>query len=174
MESTLAIRPPIFTVFPSALILSAIAAPPERPPRIEPPGGHPPAIEWSDGTIGAEACSRCHAEQYADWLTTPHARAFESLGPAEREDPACVGCHSTSARPAGHGVQCESCHGPGADYYPDFVMRDSQLAKALGLRAGGDEATCRRCHTPDTPSIEPFVYERAILKVSHRPRGPSS
>lgn len=152
------VRAPLSALFAAALSLTP-----------EPPGGRAPADQWDDSVIGAAACGSCHQDQYRDWLATPHARAWSVLGPAEREDPRCVGCHTTSDRPGARGVQCESCHGPGADYWPDFVMRDRPLAGALGLKKGDSAAVCARCHTPDTPAILPFDIRRALPRVRHQP-----
>lgn len=141
-----------------------------------PPGGRTDATQWDDGVIGAQACGVCHAREYADWLATPHAQAYDSLSPADREDPACLTCHSTGRQLAQQAVQCESCHGAGADYWPDFVMRDPHLAGALGMRSGADIAVCSRCHTPETPSILPFDFKRVLPLVDHGKRqrgGPS-
>lgn len=136
----------------------------------EPPGGRADATRWDDGVIGAAACGACHQAEYRDWLATPHARTWDVLGPADREDPRCTGCHTTSTRDGGHGVQCESCHGPGADYWPGYVMRDVKLAEALGLRRGDSVSMCSRCHTPETPSILPFRYKKALPLVNHGKR----
>ena len=120
-----------------------------------------------EGYIGARACAQCHQEEYRDWLSTPHATAADLL-PADRlDDPACTSCHSTGSEPHLRQVQCESCHGPGHDYWPDYVMRDPFLARALGMTAADDPAVCSRCHTPDTPSIEPFDFRRSLPLVSH-------
>ena len=138
-----------------------------------PPGGRVDATVWDDGLVGAEACGACHAAQYADWQTTAHAHAYDTLSEADRLDPKCNGCHATAPRPGLEGVQCESCHGAGVHYWPDFVMRDKPLATALGLRPGNEPATCGRCHTDASPSILPFDFKRALPLVDHRPPGAS-
>lgn len=132
-----------------------------------PPGGRAHATDFDEGWIGADACGVCHAAEYADWLASPHAGAFEALAAAEQNDPRCLTCHSTGREPALRGVQCESCHGPGRDYWPGFVMRDRELAKALGMRKGGTIETCARCHQRDTPAIRPFHYKDALPLVNH-------
>ena len=136
----------------------------------EPPGGDVPASAWDDRMIGAAACRTCHEREYQDWLGSPHARAWEMLEPADRADPRCLGCHTTANRDGHRGVQCESCHGGARDWWPDFVMRDPHLARALGMRSGAEAGTCARCHTPETPSIEPFDLKRALPRVDHGKR----
>ncbi|MCA9540182.1 MAG: cytochrome c family protein, partial [Myxococcales bacterium] len=74
--------------------------------------------------IGVRQCKSCHEQAYKQWKQTPHARAAERLGPAERRDPRCTACHSTAVDDGLEGVQCEACHGPGRYYWPDAVMRD--------------------------------------------------
>jgi hypothetical protein len=126
-----------------------------------------PATQWDVGLMGVQACRICHETEYQDWAATPHARAFEVLGPAQQADPKCMGCHSTGDRPHLAGVQCESCHGPGLHYWPGFVMRDLFLARALGLRKAGDPSVCGRCHTKDAPSIQGFDLPRDLQRVNH-------
>ena len=117
--------------------------------------------------VGARRCKTCHPAEYAHWKTTEHARAAKRLSAAERRDPRCAGCHSTSAANGLEGVQCESCHGPGRYYWPEHVMKDAALAKAVGLTAGDKKGTCVSCHTADTASVEPFNFTAALRAVRH-------
>jgi hypothetical protein len=105
--------------------------------------------------VGAEACGACHADILAAWRTTAHARAGEAqVGAIRAGAPSCRSCHATgdglSARRP--GVGCEACHGGGAAYARDDVMRDPHLSRLLGLRRPkpGDEAPCQRCHRTRT------------------------
>lgn len=123
--------------------------------------------------MGAQACRVCHEEQYQDWLATPHADAFEMLSPEAKTDPACIGCHSTGISEGFQGVQCESCHGAGTDYWPGYVMRDPFLARALGMTDATNPQTCGRCHTSDTPSVRGFDLQRDLHKVNHSSRAKS-
>lgn len=121
------------------------------------------AEEW----VGATRCKTCHAAQHAQWLKTPHARAHHVLDAGQRRDRRCTACHSTAAQRGLHGVQCESCHGAGGHYWPAAVMQDRNLARAVGLKRGLEEAICNRCHTPDVPTTVPFDYSKALPKVRH-------
>lgn len=119
--------------------------------------------------VGAERCKSCHEAEYAAWEKDPHAQAFEVLSPAEKRDPRCLSCHTavpsdTSA--ALVGVQCESCHGAGRHYTPDYVMRDAELASALGLIAKVDATSCTRCHNDTVPALQPFDFaaKRPLIK----------
>lgn len=119
--------------------------------------------------IGADRCRACHAEEYASWQKTPHARAFEVLSPRDRADPRCLSCHTTVPDDLSAGlvgVQCESCHGPGRHYSIDYVMRDAELSAALSLRKV-DASTCSRCHTDSSPALAPFVYQDKLPLIRH-------
>ncbi len=118
--------------------------------------------------LGARRCKACHQTQYAQWKATAHARAAHSLSVAERRDPKCAACHSTSAADGLEGVQCESCHGAGEHYWPEYVMRDVGLARAVGLTSGKERVTCSRCHTADSPRLRVFDFAAALKKVVHR------
>ena len=127
----------------------------------------------ADDHIGAEQCASCHPAAYAQWKSTPHAQASAVLGPDERRDARCTGCHATSAESGLWGVQCESCHGPGRHYWPEFIMRDVELARAAGLQSGADGSMCRGCHTADAPRIVPFDLAAALDRVRHSPVSPT-
>ncbi len=123
--------------------------------------------------VGAEVCGSCHADIYKKWRKTAHAQATDTLG-KKAKLASCLGCHSTGEAPAGkvafEGVQCESCHGPGAGYSPDDVMRNPTLVRALGLRdLAGDKqvaALCMSCHRSST-RIEPFDVAEGWQQIEH-------
>jgi len=110
--------------------------------------------------IGSELCGTCHPAELAGWQRTAHARAAEVLGARPRAR--CLACHGTGDAPAGRAaaleVGCEACHGAGAHYAEDDIMRDPLLARALGLR---DAATaCAGCHRgTGTRLSEPALTE---------------
>ncbi len=122
-----------------------------------PPAAAQPAPE-APLFVGVKGCQTCHAvshrDHYHDWLATKHARAFSALKGKERNDPACLRCHTTGhggqwAPGVGaddlQGVQCEACHGPGSLYRPQAVMKDHKAARDAGLQVPTRE-TCLRCH----------------------------
>lgn len=133
-----------------------------------------PASTRADRTdfVGAKACAKCHPTQYASWSRTAHARATATLG--KRTQRRCLGCHSTGDAPAGRayfpGVQCEACHGPGAGYHPDDVMRNRSLSRMLGLRDLSTPqkraAVCNACHLAQT-RLKPFDAAAAYQKIKH-------
>ncbi|HQR32211.1 MAG TPA: multiheme c-type cytochrome [Blastocatellia bacterium] len=78
--------------------------------------------------VTSEACAKCHKPEYETWQKSRHSRAFAALETKQRTyDAACIGCHSLGfQKPGGFvnikatqhlaNVQCESCHGPGAEH----------------------------------------------------------
>jgi hypothetical protein len=97
--------------------------------------------------IGAEKCKMCHKVQHGSWLETKHAKATETAkASTERTfEDSCLQCHATNADEAMAGVQCEMCHGAGADYKKMSIMKDPEQAKAAGLVIPSQE-TCDGCH----------------------------
>ena len=120
--------------------------------------------------IGAEKCGSCHPDTYAQWRVSVHGKAEQRLPLAQRRDPRCTSCHSPQARDGFSGVQCESCHGAGANYWPAAVMKDKQLAEAAGLRKGNEEFMCRQCHRDENTKGIPFHFSSALEKILHRPK----
>ncbi|MFV2071583.1 MAG: multiheme c-type cytochrome [Thermoanaerobaculales bacterium] len=100
--------------------------------------------------VGAAKCKMCHKVQYASWEETVHAKATDNAkASTEREFSAdCLKCHATNADEAMAGVQCEACHGAGADYKKMSIMKDLEAATANGLVIPSQE-TCDGCHTGD-------------------------
>jgi YVTN family beta-propeller protein len=144
--------------------------------------------------IGASGCAECHGGpemgfQFSKWRMGPHARAYatlsspEGLAIAAREgvtgDPlesyACLRCHATGAGydaasysqgfDLRDGVQCESCHGAGADYSPEAVMADGAAAHAAGLRQPSKKV-CLECHE-QSHATTPLDYEAAVAQIAH-------
>lgn len=137
--------------------------------------------------VGARACAACHDGEegnylFSGWRLTGHANAWAVLsGPRGRRiaadegvagDPAragiCLGCHSTGAWSSmlgpgfdpTLGVQCESCHGPGADH---------ATAKTAAARpATPNQQICERCHTPGIHGTPPIAdWDEWLALVDH-------
>ena len=108
-----------------------------------------PAHEY----VGAKKCKMCHKKDgtFPSWECTPHASAWQNVDTlklAAEKTEECKGCHSTGVTKKAvllEGVQCEACHGPGADYKKKSIMEDLEAAKANGLLIP-DEKTCLGCH----------------------------
>ena len=116
--------------------------------------------------VGAKSCAACHPSAYARWRRGPHALAMERLSPAERQDARCTTCHAPEKAAGLDGVQCETCHGAGRYYAPEYVMRDHELSRLVGL-VDPNAATCRRCHDDSSPSLEPFDYAKKLEHIRH-------
>jgi hypothetical protein len=126
----------------------------------------PPAVRAAD-RVGPETCKACHPAAYEAWRVSPHARARDVLPERSRSDKRCLGCHAPDLDEGiSAGVSCEACHGPGRVYSAPYVMRDAELARAVGLADPG-EKTCAGCHTDSTPSLVRFEYARKLPLIQH-------
>jgi hypothetical protein len=119
--------------------------------------------------VGATKCKMCHKVQYNSWLETTHAKATEhAKASTDRAFAAdCLKCHATNSDEALAGVQCEACHGPGADYKKMSIMKDRDAAVANGLLVP-TQATCDQCHTGDDhASKKDFETEKTNNTAIH-------
>lgn len=149
--------------------------------------------------VGVKKCSMCHkseakGNQYGQWLSTNHAKAYERLASPEAQETAkrvglagnpqeaaqCLKCHETAYGVGGgllgdgfvasDGVQCESCHGAGGDYLSLSVMKDRANAIAAGLIIPTKE-TCVKCHNTESPNYKEFIFDESVKKIAHpRPK----
>lgn len=55
------------------------------------------------------------------------------------------------------GLDCEGCHGNGADYKAASVMKDRAAAVAAGLILPGPEF-CRKCHAKADAALLPRAH----------------
>jgi ribosomal protein L37AE/L43A len=117
--------------------------------------------------LGPESCKGCHADAYATWSTSKHARSTESLTREQRKDPRCTACHAPNLTEQRVGaVSCETCHGAGQYYVPAYVMKDPELARLVGLLDPG-ERSCRSCHDPSSPSLKAFDFTSKLKAMDH-------
>jgi hypothetical protein len=118
--------------------------------------------------VTSETCGACHKTEYAIWKQTLHAHAFAALETKQRVfDTSCVGCHSVGfqkqgfinikATPQFANVQCESCHGPGAEHV--------KLPAAGNYKTPAAPASCVVCH--DRENSPDFVFEKYWPVVAH-------
>jgi hypothetical protein len=107
-----------------------VAAPAPEPAAVPAQGPLPPPATISGerltpgraatyGKVGDAKCRMCHKLQHDSWSASPHARK---------------------------GLDCEGCHGGGADFTK--VMRDRTAAIAAGLVLPKKEF-CQGCHKKD-------------------------
>jgi hypothetical protein len=108
--------------------VKAAPVPPQAPtakgatasPKPAPAAGETlPALVAKHGKVGDAKCRMCHKLQHDSWSASPHAAK---------------------------GLDCEGCHGGGADFVK--VMRDRTAALAAGLMLPKPEF-CKRCHKSD-------------------------
>jgi hypothetical protein len=125
--------------------------------------------------VGVKKCKMCHKKDgiHPSWAETKHAKAWETLKPEDRKNKKCIACHSTGTTAKGvllEGIQCEACHGAGADYKKKSIMSDHKKAMANGLLMP-DEKTCLKCHNEDIPKEfqpkEKFDYKKMKTNGIH-------
>ncbi len=136
------------------------------------------AADW----VGVQTCKACHPQAVAAWEAGPHAHAASSLTDAQRRDSSCTRCHApdlplepiaeqAGARPPTPeqraGITCESCHGAGQYYSAAYVMRDAELARAVGLVDPPGERSCRACHAAGSPGLQPFDFAARVKLIDH-------
>lgn len=125
-----------------------------------------PLVAAASERVGPETCKACHPSAYASWRESAHARALDDLPERSRKDRRCLSCHDPDADAGLAAVTCETCHGAGQAYSAWYVMRDPELARAVGLLDPG-ERTCLGCHTESTPSLRRFEYGRKLALIAH-------
>ena len=133
-----------------------------------------------DHFVGIEVCQRCHMPEYAQWMTTGHAAAWQTLVDAKKEStPECISCHVVGYKQAGGfqtsddavklgNVQCENCHGMGTQH---------EAMPAAPQKV--TEATCRTCHNATTSPLfdfavfQPHVVHRTPANLPPLPVNPA-
>jgi hypothetical protein len=111
-------------------------------------------------------CGNCHVGEQADWVQTKHASAWEDLQGSPSFGGSCAGagCHSVNWRgnqdgPANvgydavqdstyHGVQCESCHGPGFDHVQNPSVNANRPLASINVTDDPalEDRSCSGCH----------------------------
>lgn len=135
------------------------------------PGLDAEFVGYSDVATGQTVCGNCHITKQRTWEATAHAGAWETLQGSGAAQGFCAQCHTVSgfgnladdstgyfavsdnAKPFYQDVQCESCHGPGADHVaaPDNLHPLTTIAADTGATVG-----CAACHSG---AHHPFVEE---------------
>jgi len=132
-----------------------------------------PGVHATAKFTGSEACSACHAQDYAVWQKSGHARAFNALLARESDaDPNCIACHTigfgaeSGYRRALAGkrlthVGCEACHGPGSTHVEQRTLGKEPVFKFRPLAA----ADCTTCHHGEFS--RPFNWDEFWPPVAH-------
>jgi len=123
---------------------------------------------WGYGSNGA--CGLCHTSELAQWKTTEHAHALDTLKKSGHDrDPACLGCHTTGYLQRGgtrfvetavkqfSDVGCESCHGAS-------VLHVRSIDKKKGTSRKVEPRVCFGCHTPDQ-NLGTLDYATALPSI---------
>ncbi len=154
-------RPSVHRLLLAVQLLAAAAAPTLAA------GADMSAARTGGGSkVGPETCKACHPAAYDVWRNGPHARSLDGLPAQNRNDPRCLSCHSPDAEDGLSAVTCESCHGPGRIYSAPYVMRDAELARAVGL-VDPVERSCLACHGESAPSLVRFEYAKKLPLIDH-------
>lgn len=117
--------------------------------------------------VGPESCKACHPDAYAAWRQSKHARALESLSEQQRRDVRCLSCHAPNLQDRRvESISCETCHGGGQYYAAQYVMKDPELVRLVGL-LDPSEKGCRSCHDASSPSLKPFDFVEKLKLIDH-------
>lgn len=149
----------LLTLLVSTCVLMAVGGMNGCPGFPLPPGG--PSIGGTSEYVGADVCRGCHRDVHETWSMSPHASAFEALVAAGAQlNTSCFPCHTTAygeggfvsafATPKFGGVQCESCHGPGARHVG--TRNPADINRIPGT------SVCAECHTgPAQPNYDEWI-----------------
>lgn len=133
---------------------------------------HPHRMNDNPLWAGSDTCAACHRAEHAQWASTAHANAWQTLVAVTREmDTSCYACHATGVgleagptAPSEVGpfrdVQCEACHGPAKAHVQD--PKGHVPARDPGVQA------CRTCHDGVQDGGR-FDYDTYRPKIVHQP-----
>jgi hypothetical protein len=152
----------IMVALTSSVLVVSIAARTPNPQQILP------------SYVSAGACKACHADEYAAWSKTKHSMALSRLSAEDKESGKCIKCHVTGSpdmiaaegsTPGHENVQCEACHGPGSAHLDAAKAGNAKQVKTVPIT----EATCTRCHSPESPHYKYFSFDG--MKSLVHPKG---
>ena len=155
--------------------------------------------------VGVATCKMCHkgqskGNQFEIWEASKHAKAIDGLKTEQAlkiakekgltvppsEAPECVKCHTAGFGVDAsmfeakfdklQGVQCEACHGAGADYKTLTIMKDRAKSIENGMNPilvsdGTAQKQCLKCHNSESPVFKGFNFQEYWDKIKHpRPK----
>lgn len=122
----------------------------------------------ADATLSGEACSKCHATEYAEWIGTPHADTGTAPADliAEWGSSSCYGCHLTEgylatwdasdygaqtfANGMAHAVTCGACHDAHDNHTTKMLRAQSTVTlpnpSGATITGWGKGLSCANCH----------------------------
>jgi len=127
----------------------------------------PYQIYGDEDFIGSERCKICHKEEYEIFAKTAHKDTSKSLDKNNKKNHECLMCHSMDKDGRIMEIGCEACHGGGKYYSQEYVMKDKELSRLIGLKKP-DQETCKKCHTDDTPKINKMDIKEGMKKIEHK------
>jgi predicted CXXCH cytochrome family protein len=153
-----------------------------REPFNPPPDAEAGFVGYFTTSDKSTTCGNCHVDHENKWVGTAHADAYAGLVSSGDPQEFCFGCHTVSESgnqvsgaagwnavqdTAYHDVQCESCHGPGADHVetPDAtapplarvrVLTSDVVTGSVDTDTATAAGSCAECHSG---SHHPFVDE---------------
>ncbi|MCL7973432.1 MAG: hypothetical protein M8835_02635 [marine benthic group bacterium] len=146
----------------------------DRPASTVPPTASQGMIGYVNAEQGLTVCGNCHAQPQAQWSGTKHAGAWEGLQESGHAQEFCESCHAvsqlgnansvpsgweTTGDPRYLDVQCESCHGPGAEHVADPEAVQPYAALSVLAADGTTYLNCAECHNG---THHPFVEQWSL------------
>jgi hypothetical protein len=125
-----------------------------------------------DAYESAEACGKCHQEEYNQWLTTKHALAHDTIERVHKQDdPECILCHTmgygrdggfismTKTMELGR-VTCQACHSFTSQQCPKQASQDPKYDPKVAINS----RLCQSCHgLVESPNFDYAPYKSMIL-----------
>ena len=146
----------------------------DRPISTVPPTAANGMVGYVDAPAKQTVCGNCHAQPQAQWTGTAHSDAWNSLQESGHAQEFCESCHAVSqlgnanSQPSGWettgnerylDVQCESCHGPGAEHVANPEAVQPYASISVLAADGTTYLNCAECHNG---THHPFVEQWSL------------
>ncbi len=119
-------------------------------------------LGYSNPDTKQTTCGNCHTDVQGEWAQTKHANAWADLQASGHAGPFCIKCHTTNgatnpgidtagffaastdaAKALYQDVQCEACHGPGANHVQ--APGETQPIPTVAMFSDHSDG-CAACH----------------------------